>query len=165
MKTLSTWFVLAAGIIVSGCAGDIPEAYRGDYVDATRGATLKLEKNSGSLTTPDGRQIAGETDPVGYEGLAKGEAGFFYTENKDKKRLIDVYWIKPDKNSRQTDANLVWMNSEVIYTVFDPKIEKEVQGLEMLYCRDGRIMLDPVAKLWQVGCPAGPVYFDFTRKR
>ena len=149
--------VLLFGLVFLGNAcGSIPKAYQGYYKDVQSSATLELKGGEGTFVDESGQQMKSKAFALKYKDLDKGKAGIYVNKNVDNDKILEIYWLSPNTNSRQEEAGLIWYDADIIHTFFDARIEKkeEVTAVELVRCSAGRVMLDPEKERWQVGCPA-----------
>ena len=159
---IETLSLAAAALLVSAC-GVIPKEYRGEYVDAATGTSLKLTRGKGVLLTADGRELKVKADEIDFERVASGKPGLLVDSNPVEGNLLEVFWVIPDLTTQQEGAGLVWFDAEVLYTQFDTTAKDKVPGFPMFHCRTGAVMLDTLTKRWQIGCPAGPALYQLNR--
>lgn len=154
--------IVALAAIATGC-GVIPSEYRGEFRDASSGASLELKGKKGEFRTSDGRTITAKAKDLEFEKLVQAEAGIYVSTDAGQKDVLEVYWVSPDGASRQEAAQMVWFRSEVFYTELNLNTKDKVKTLEFFHCREGSVLLDMPTKRWQVGCPDHPTYFKMER--
>lgn len=160
IKTLASLVVTLA--LTSGC-GVIPRAYQGTFIDETNGAKLELKGGEGILQTSSGKVIQAKAEALTFEKLQQGTAGIYVIANPTSKDLIEIHWIGPRPETKKEAGGLTWFESEVLYTFLDIKSRDKADAIELAHCENGTVLLDPLTKRWQIGCPAGTLAYFLKR--
>jgi hypothetical protein len=156
--------VLSLFLLVGLAAcGKIPKPYRGDYLDSASGARLTLERNLGVLKMRDGRVLQSDARNLEFKDLLRGTPGIYVRPDEQNADLVEIYWFVPHWETRQSEAEFVWMESEVLYSRMDSGEKDPVQRLKMFHCQNGMLMLDLPAQNWNGGCPSERVDYEFVR--
>jgi hypothetical protein len=154
--------LVALTLLASGCVL-IPKEYRGEFVDAATGSSLLLKGKKGTLRTADGRDLALKVDAADFERVSSGEPGILVDSNPLQGNLLEAFWVNPDLSTLQQAGGLVWYNAEVLYSQFDQNLTQKVKTFDMFHCVHGAVTVDTLTRRWQIGCPAGPTRYHFTR--
>lgn len=169
MKSFSKWnlqsisqMALVAVVVALGACGEIPSAYRGYFRDNRNSTSLKMKANKGVLTSPN-EIIESKARALEFKHLLAGEAGIYVRANPTNEKLLDVFWIKPNMNTRQAAGGMVWYETDVYYSLFDARLKDKVSTIRLLHSGQGTVMLEEATELWQVGWPANPMEYEFTR--
>lgn len=158
--------ILLLTVIATGsvACGKIPAAYQGVFVDQAQGVKITLTGSGGSIeTNSDGRKFEAKAEEYTFDNLMAGKAALYVGVNPSNQNMSDVWWINPDLATKQSVEGFVWFQTEAIYTLLDTKREDKVPSVQFFHCRDGVMMLDVATKRVQIGCPAGPRYYNLVR--
>lgn len=157
-------FVLGVTLLVAlSACGKVPGAYQGKFKDATTGASLVMEQGGGTLRTSSGREIKAEAKDMEFDQLLEGRAGIYMSKNPTAKTMMDIFWISPKLQTRQSRGGLVWFESEVVHAMLDLEAREKVPFLELIHAESGLVTLDLSTKRWQIGWPANPVHYRMER--
>jgi hypothetical protein len=154
MKTINLVAAIVVTVITAAC-GKIPAAYTGKYVDRSSGTQLELKDAEGTLTDASGAQLKSKAIALSFDALSKGQQGIYLKADSLNKSELEVFWISPDLSTVENTAGFSVMSAEILYTKMDTKAKGKAQTLELMHCKDGKIMLDQPTKQWNGGCPAG----------
>lgn len=174
---------LALGVLLSGSCSQIPSNYRGEYIDAGKGASLNLESGKATFKFNDGRVVESKVRDLKYVGeslhpsedqalevndafneLMNGQQALYASQNTSSKTKTDLFWVLPNVESRQTQAQFTWFRAEVFFTVLDQDENANSSGqIKLLYCSNGHVMLNTLTRQIQGGCPPGSIYFDMNK--
>lgn len=158
-RTIFAAIIVMVGV---GC-GAVPSAYRGEFQDAAKGVRLELEARKGVFQDAQGKKIDSKASDLKFESLEKGIAGIYVSTSPVSENKLEVYWVNPDLSTRQEAAGLVWVSSEVIYTLFDLSQKDDVREIELSHCEKGTVLLDTLSQRYQIGCPAEIEFYKLTR--
>ena len=113
-------FAVLISVWMVGCKA-VPMSYRGSYIDAEHGNTLRLKRGKGTLTFADGRMLVAKTERVTFSNLLEGESGIYIERIKTKgeSTVAEVNWIIPNAASKKEVAGFVWFDAEVIFAALD----------------------------------------------
>jgi len=148
--------------LLSAC-GVVPKNYQGTFTNPETGATLTLKTSDGHFEDGQGRVIEAKAQSLAYKKLAKGTPGIYLSEVPKLKKLYEAYWVLPDLTSSREEGGLIWMQSEVFFTLFDANQKDPVNQITIGHCDQGRVTLDPQTQRWQIGCPEDAAYLELTR--
>jgi hypothetical protein len=166
MKTKQFCSLLAifSAILLSAC-GKVPSKYRGNFVDATTGARLTLDKRGGTLTLASGRSVSAKAVSVDFESIAQGKPGIYTTLDEQDPNYLKMYWIFPDLSTRKENNGFVWTSAEILWTRISMNADQNVNEVWLQYCDStvGYVEVDLTQKLWNGGCPAGAMVLDMRR--
>ena len=161
MRTLP--LLIAVGLLASGC-GLVPREYRGSFRDVQQNVSAEIKARKGTFVTADGRVLALKADSSDFERVASGKAGILVETNAYSGFLLDSFWVSPRMETYSSAGGLAWFDAEVLYTQFDSRVKDPVRSLRFFHCVNGQVLLDLEQQRWQMGCPAGPAYYELRRQ-
>lgn len=165
MKSIYQLIVFILVLALQACGNQVPGGFRGQYVDASTGATLELNAQSGTFVTPQGRSIAGSRLELGFTELQKGKPGLYMRPNPINKDIIEVFWLEPRMETLQEAGQMQWFESTVIYLRLPAKTTEKQEQINLVYTEIGTVMLDVPTRQWQVGWPADALILDMRKRK
>ncbi|MCC7441706.1 MAG: hypothetical protein IT285_08735 [Bdellovibrionales bacterium] len=153
---------LVAGA-ATGC-GLVPSEYRGSFRDAQTNVSAEIGARKGTFRTADGRELKLKADRSDFERVASGKPGILVETNAHSGYLLDSFWVSPRMDTYAEGGGMAWFEAEVLYTQFDSRVKDPVRRLQFFHCVNGQVLLDTVEQRWQMGCPAGPAYYELRRQ-
>lgn len=171
MKRLYLLSVLAMVVLGVGCSGKIPEAYQGRFADPGTGAVAVVEEDAIQLHLPNGQTLSEETWDLDldeeFAALSAGESGLVVRELKYNDKILEVFWVRPNKSTRHFEQGLIWFDeAEIFYTKLDLRYEDEdrkAPDFKLTYSPKGQLLLDTVEKTVQKGW--GKERFEYQLRR
>lgn len=162
-KLILNALILAVAAGLSACGKNIPSSYQGYFEDKAQGAKLSLDVAKGEVILKDGRKITATINDLKFDDLAGGKAGIYLRSVDNDPERSEVFWIMPNKSTRQEQSGYVWMEAELLYTRLNFKNSKNVKTITMTHCTNGQLNLDLVSKIWMEGCGTDEVEYRFVR--
>jgi hypothetical protein len=156
------WILTVTLALALGACGAIPSAYRGNY-QGSNGALLKLGGTKGTMTKSNSEVLASKVRPLAYADLEKGLPGIYVQPNPTNPKLLDIFWLRPKLETKQSQAGITWYTTEIYYSLFDANQKAKLESVRLIYSNEGTVMLDGPTKTWQVGWPPSPRQVVFTR--
>ncbi len=164
MRRVLNWisFGLVLGLLTA-CGEVVPEAYRGEFVDAASGAKLQMNAESGVYQETSGRIVKARTHEISFEELRKGASGVFMRDNPTNAQILEVYWVSPDLTTKQEAGGIESYQAEVFFFRMEKSKQTKIDLLNTVHSREGIISLDVPTSQWQIGWPAGSSLLEFRR--
>jgi hypothetical protein len=151
-------FLLVA--LLSAC---IPNEYQGKFQDGRTGATLQLSATKAVFKTPEGVTLTANRSPMNIKDVIAAKEGLYTQDNVIDKNLMEVYWIRPDASSVQKAEGLEWYNTEVVHMRLQKDLHDKVQEVDVIYSKQGTVMVDTTTNALQIGWPAGTDLLELRR--
>ncbi len=156
--------MIAAGLMGAAYAGEsVPKGYYGEFRDSANGATASIGKKEVKLTLPGGSSFKAKPEELSIKNLTRGEANAYLSKHESDGDLLDFFWVLPIPNSRHEEGPFVWYGAELIQGLMDKDMKDPVANVELFHCREGYVVIDVPTKRWEIGCPAGPDFFQLLR--
>ena len=168
---LRVFSTAALALAVSACGDKVPKQFRGEFADASSGTRLKLEAETGSFTTAQGKVLNAQKLKLSYDDLFAGKPGIYLRDNLMDDTLLDIYWIHPIAGTRLSEGGLEYFRAEVIYMRAQKKLPAKIEVVRLIYSAEGLVTLDvehPNRKTrqnWQISWPPGTPALDLKRTK
>ena len=159
-KTLAVAGSLA---FLSGCGDKIPSSYQGTFQDANAHVSVQLRGGDGDLSLADGRVLKASAQDGNFATLSSGKPGIYMRPNSANSNYVDVIWLNPNVTSKQSNADIVWFQTEILYMELNTKQGGKIEALEFTHCLDGAVEFDTTSKALQFGCPVGAQQINAVR--
>jgi hypothetical protein len=153
-----------AVLMLGACGMEVPESYRGEFVEASTGLSLKLESKKGTLSNAAGVLREQAVRELKFDEILKAQSGIFMRAVPGDEKAFDVFMLSPKPETRKEGGGLVWMEAELQYGRFRSDIKEKVAQIQILQTQEALIQLDLVDKKWQIGWPPGALILNFVRK-
>jgi len=151
------------GVFGLTACGKVPSGYKGTFTDSVSGTTIVLKGSKGIFKDSKGRQIETKSEDFSFENLLAGQSGIFIHDHPTSADKLEVFWLLPNAATKQQSGGLIWFESEILYTIFNKKVEGKLKDFDLVHCEAGTILLDPVVENFQIGCGAGEQTFHLVR--
>ncbi|MEN9722340.1 MAG: hypothetical protein RJB38_326 [Pseudomonadota bacterium] len=149
-------------LVLCGACGKIPSDYRGNFVDSQSGFSVELRGNRGIWQRPDGSREEFTARAASVEELLQGKAAVYLRSVGE--RDLEVFWVRPEIETRQEEYGFVAYQGEVLYSRFDSSgSQGKVGSIQARYCERGQILIDQVTKTFNGGCPAQSRLLELVR--
>ncbi|NDD92210.1 hypothetical protein EBZ37_09005 [bacterium] len=142
--------------IAAGACGQIPKEYRGTFVDQATGFRVELKASEGKWIRPDGSQESFPAKAVGVAELDQGQPGIYMRSMGNDQ--LEVFWVRPNPESRREEYGFVALEAEVVYTRLDP-----ISAVLARHCERGQVLIDRVSQSFNGGCPSDSKLMELIR--
>jgi len=164
IQKLKSLGILGLVVLLGACGMEVPESYRGEFVEASTGLQLKLESKKGILSNSAGVLREQAVRELKFEEVSKAQSGIFMRAVPGDEKAFDVFMLNPKPETRKEGGGLIWMQAEVQYGRFRSDIKEKVNEIQILQSQEALLQLDTVEKKWQIGWPPGALILNFVRK-
>lgn len=145
---------IALGLLVAASACKLPADAKGKFRSADGSITMEIKRNKAKVTFADGHSLEAKAEDLSVSILSEAKAGMYIQTSPTDSNILEIFWVNPDRGTRQEQSDFVWMQSEVLILRLPKKISKgKMQDVQILHCVDGQVLVDRPTGLYEGGCP------------